>query len=76
MSNLWVAKWRSNNKLDGKKEHIIYENLYPALFRTRRECREFIEKKYGYIRERLDLQLEPHGWMMPVPAKAKIEIVT
>ena len=70
---LWAAKWRSDNELDGRKEHILYENLLPALFRTRQDCRDFIKQKYGYIAERLDLQEEPHGWMMPVPIKVKLE---
>lgn len=73
---LWGALWRSNNRLDGKREHLIYENLKPVLFRTRRECREFIKQKYGYIAERLDLQDEPHGWKMPIPVKVKIEPIT
>jgi len=71
---LWAALWRSDSRLGGKRRHIIYEDLKPALFRTRRECREFIKVKYGYIAERPDLQEEPHGWMMPVPVKVKIEL--
>ena len=70
---LWAANWRSCNELDGRKEHIIYENLLPALFRTRQDCRDFIKQKYGYIAERLDLQEEPHGWMTPIPIKVKFE---
>ena len=73
--NLWAALWRSNNLLDGKSRYIIYDNYKPALFRTRRECREFIKDKYGYIAERPDLQVEPHGWMMPIPVKVKLELV-
>jgi uncharacterized C2H2 Zn-finger protein len=29
---------------------------WPQLFRTRRECREYIEKVHGYVRERDDLK--------------------
>jgi len=71
---LWAALLRSESRLDGKRQYIIYEDLRPALFRTRRECREFIKLKYGYIAERPDLQEEPHGWMMPIPVKVKIEL--
>jgi len=70
--SLWGALWRSNNILDGKKAHIIYDNLLPALFGTRHECREFIRRRYGYIADRPDLQDEPHGWKMPIPVKVKI----
>ena len=72
--NLWAALWRSNSALDGKREHIIYEELKPALFRTRHECREFIKQKYSYIAERSDLQDEPHGWKMPIPVKVRITL--
>ena len=47
----------------------------PALFKTRRECREFIEANYGFIADREDLQEEPHGWQMPLPVKVKIEVI-
>ena len=73
--NIWAAQWRSNNNLDGIRKHIIYENCKPALFRSRKECREFIESHYGYIAEREDLQEEPHGCQMPIPIKVKIELI-
>ena len=74
--NLWGALWRSHCRLDGKREHLIYESLKPVLFRTRRESRDFIKQKYGYIANRTDLQDEPHGWKMPIPVKVKIEPIT
>ena len=61
MVNLWGAEWHSKNLLDGEQRHIINEECLPKLFRTRRECREFINKKYGYIKHRQDLRKEPHG---------------
>lgn len=60
----WAVEWHSVNRLDGDRRHLIWE-FPPRLFYTRRECRAFIEEKYGYIRERPDLQNEPHGWRMP-----------
>lgn len=45
------------------------------LFRTRTEARAYIRTKYGYLRERKDLQREPHGWMMPVPVKLEIRVL-
>ena len=38
---------------------------WPQLFRTRRECREWIEEHHGYIRERPDLRAAPHHWRVP-----------
>jgi hypothetical protein len=72
MSSLWGAKWISDCRLDGHCEHLLYENLLPALFKTRREARAFIEKKYGYIRHRPDLRREPHGWRMPQPVRVTV----
>lgn len=72
MSNLWGALWRSENFLDGKTQHILYENLYPKLFRRRQDCREWIKEQYGYIADRPDLQSEPHGWRMPIPVKVEV----
>lgn len=44
------------------------------LFRTRSEAREWIEKEYGYLRTRPDLQAEPHGWKMPIPVRVVIGV--
>ncbi len=72
MRYLWAGEWRSKCHLDGERRHIIYNNLLPALFRTRRECREFLLEKYGYIKTRKDLMAEPHGWRMPQAIKVEI----
>ena len=73
--NIWAAQWRSNNQRDGISKYIINENCKPALFRTRKECRQFIESHYGYIARREDLQQEPFGWQMPIPVKVKVEVI-
>ena len=69
---LWGAEWYSKCLLDGESRDIIYENLLPALFRTRRQCRDFIKDRYGFIAGRPDLQREPHGWRMPQAVKVII----
>ena len=70
---VWGALWRSNCALKGQNSHIINNNdCVPALFRTRHEAREFIDKEYGYIRHRRDLREEPHGWRIPVPVRLKV----
>ena len=73
MRNLWAAQWHSKNRLDGETRHIINGDFcLPVLFRTRRECREFIQKHYGYIKEREDLRREPHGWRLPKAIKVQV----
>lgn len=65
----WGALWRSR---DG--EHIIFENCIPALFTTRKQAREYIEQKYGYIRKREDLRIAPHWWRMPIAVRMTITL--
>jgi hypothetical protein len=76
LHGLWAAQWHSKNQLDGDKKSIIYEDLYPKLFRTRAACREWIKEKYGYIAEREDLRAEPHGWRMPQPVRVEIKVIS
>ena len=64
----WGVLWRSENLLDGKVEQLVFASerqLGPALFRTRDSARRYRDKHYGYIRDRADLQKEPHGWKLP-----------
>ena len=69
----WGAKWIQRGKR--AEEHLIFENRMPALFLTRREAREWIEKRYGYIRNRKDLRSDPHYWRLPVAVRVKVEIM-
>lgn len=71
----WAAQWRSINRLDGDTSHLLHEDLFPKLFKTRRECRAWISEKFGYIRDRPDLRAEPHGWRIPQPILVTIEPV-
>lgn len=68
----WGAKWIQRGKW--ADEHIMFENRLPVIFRTRKEAREWIDRRYGYIRERKDLHSEPHCWRMPVAVRVKVEI--
>ena len=46
--------------------HLVFDPHlpgWPQLFRSRRECRAWIEKHHGYIRQRPDLQ--KMGFTMP-----------
>lgn len=70
--SLWGGLWHSENKMDGVREHLLFRDCLPVLFRTRREAREFIQEKYGYIAKRPDLQSEPHGWRVPKPVRVNV----
>jgi len=61
----WSVLWHSKNCLDGIKEYIVQENQLPVLFHTKREAKEYIKRRFGYIATRKDLRTEPHGWRMP-----------
>lgn len=68
----WAGLWYSRNKLDGVTRHLLYFNGVIALFSTQRKAKEFIERKYGYIRTRKDLRNEPHGWRLPQPIRVSV----
>ena len=77
VTTYWAAKWSQTNILDGRREHLILfdwkeKPRRPLLFRTRRECRAFIEREYGYIRKRKDLLNEPHCWRVPRAVKVEV----
>lgn len=70
---LWALKWRSDNRLEGRREHLMLLHLGALkLFRTRADARAFRDNHYGYIRRRKDLRIEPHGWKFPAIVKVKI----
>ena len=73
---LWGVLWRSDNLVDRRTEHLMGtpELGLPVMFKTRRECREHIEARYGYIRGRKDLRAEPHGWLMPKAVKVTVTV--
>ena len=76
----WGVLWRSSNTLDGKREYFLYDadrGPGPVMFRSRSEARAYRDKEYGYIRKRIDLKLEPHGWKLPrvVRVRANYEVV-
>jgi hypothetical protein len=80
--NYWGILWRSDNMLDGKRQHLVFGSFYepkgpgPTLFLTRAEAREFRDKHYGYIRTREDLKREPHGWKLPRVVRVRATYAT
>jgi len=73
----WGIEWHTRNRVDGDQRHLIWApEPGPGafrLFRTRRECRAYIEGRYGYIRTRPDLRAEPHGWLLPRAVRVTVE---
>jgi hypothetical protein len=69
---MWAAEWRSNGLYTGKRRHLLHKNGLPALFCTRRECREWIKINFGYIKHRKDLRKAPHNWRMPQAVRVKL----
>jgi len=75
--NMWMSLFKSDNKLEGKTRRLIrfdWKTGNPLIFRTRRECRQWINERYGYIKFRGDLRKEPHGWRLPEAVKIQITI--
>lgn len=72
----WGVLWRSDCRLDGKRERFMFRDLQPALFKTRREARAWIKESYGYIAERPDLRAEPHGWKVPQAIRVAVTLET
>ena len=73
----WGILWRSDNRLDGRRRHLVGDATLTVpmrLFRTRGEAREYIKSEYGYIAERPDLRTEPHGWKMPIVVKVCVTV--
>ena len=63
----WAMEGYFHDHPDGPWKLTFDTHLtgWPQLFRTRRECRAWIEEHHGYIRNRPDLKAAPHYWRMP-----------
>ena len=70
----WGIEWHSHNHLDGEQRHLLWPEPCYRLFRTRQECRDYIDKHYGYIRIREDLRAEPHGWRLPRAVRVEVRV--
>ena len=74
MSKGWGIEWHSVNRLDGQQRHVMWEGPgRPFFFSTRRNARAFLKAKWGYIKERPDLQAEPHGWRIPQAVRIEVQ---
>ena len=69
----WAIKIEERSKLDGRREYIVGGGT--LTFKTRAECRLYIEGRYGYIKYRRDLRRDPHYWRMPKAVKVRLELI-
>lgn len=74
MGNHWGVEWHSKDRLDGDRRYIMWDNCLPLMFPTRQLARDYIVRRYGYIRHRLDLRREPHGWRVPQAVRIKVVV--
>lgn len=76
MKNTYYALlWRSRNKRDGPKEHLIREEGVPMLFRKRADAERERRRYRSMCWLRKDLRAEPRGWLMPRVVKVAAQIV-
>lgn len=73
----WAVGWRHVNQIDGDQRYLMWDHelgqpFHYDLFRTRRECRAYIERHHGYLRTRPDLRAEPFGWRMPQAVRVTV----
>lgn len=76
MSNLWCALFWTNGNPMGDTCHLIRRDLIPVMFKTKRECKEWIDEHYRYIRDRTDLRTGNHCWRLPKPVKVQVQVLT
>jgi hypothetical protein len=70
----WGVQWYSVNRLDGITRRLIWGGGLPLLFRTRKDARDYVAERYGYIRHRPDLRAEPHGWRVPRAVRVEVTL--
>lgn len=79
MKTKWAVKWRSENRMDGKREYLCTlpkhnrsGYLEMAIFETRAKAREWKRERYDYIRLSPVLRAEPYGWKVPKVVKVAV----
>lgn len=70
----WAIRWESGpNSIDGERAYFV--GGPSLLFKTKRECCEYIQDHWGYIRKRPDLHRFPHGWRMPKAVRVTVVVI-
>ena len=70
----WGVVWRSANRADGQRCHLLGDGLGVRTFATKRDAAAYISQQYGYIAKRADLRREPHGWFLPVAVRVRVRV--
>lgn len=73
----WAVEHHAINRLDGDRRWLSGQpngTTRTLLFATRDAARKHVEKTHGYLRNRPDLQAEPHGWRMPRVVKVRVAV--
>ena len=72
---VWVAiSQYKGDSLLGLAGLMHYNNGVPAIFRTKRECKEWIDKEYYCYRRRPKRQRHK-SWRLPKPVKAVVKVL-
>jgi len=69
-STLWAVQWMEKSV----PHHLIHERCIPAIFRTRREARDFAKSRFRYFKDRPDLRAPPHSWRMPRVVRVRVVV--
>lgn len=80
----WAIRWRTHDweALLGKYHDYNNKFYIPdslngytvMVFPTRQKARDFVKKHFAYIKNRPDLQTEPHNWKMPKVVKVLVTV--
>ena len=76
MSDLraWAVEGRASSKAGGERQFPTWDQHDRfRVFETRRDCRAYIEERWGYLRERPDLRAGPFGWRMPRAVRVTVQ---
>ena len=64
----WCVLWDSRHE-----QHLMFDGPKPLAFKTKKQCKKFIDEKWGYIKNRPDLKTAPYYWRLPKPVRIRIE---
>jgi hypothetical protein len=73
----WAIQRGSTNLLDGHRTYLDGDPVCASrtrLFRNRAAARDYAKQHYSYIKDREDLQREPHGWHVPRVVRVTVTI--
>lgn len=74
---LWGIVHVTKGGIDGDTERLMYSNPRDGwlIFRTKRECKAYIDNYWSYYKTSKDLRAYPYGYRLPKPVKIEIKRV-